>query len=202
MLHCSKRGNSFRTRGCAWAVALAAILLLPAGAAVAQDAEPPETAAASNTDAAAAEESPVAPSPDAVTGEDLLAEETPAKDRTPDVPDMGEALLKMVVFMLLLLGLLVAGAVVFQRWIRGRVSLGGPKRPLRLVDRLALGPKTGLCLVNVCGRHLVLGIAEKEVTVLLEMPMSQEDEEDADFSGMLSRIESASGVKPTEKDRK
>jgi len=195
MLDWHKRGRPF------WTLALTAVLLVSAGGvSIAQEAGPAEPAPVPSASPEAADTSPAAASPESAVGEDLLAEEA-SEEEAPALPDMGKTLLRMVLFMLLLLGLLVAGAVVFQRWARGRITLGGPKRPLRVVDRLTLGPKTGICLVNVCGRHLVLGIAEKEIGVLLEVPAPEEDTEIPDFDGMLAQAGSGSGTKPNEKDR-
>jgi len=195
MLDWHKRGRPF------WTLALTAVLLVSAGGvSIAQEAGPAESAPVPSASSETADTSPTAASPESAVGEDLLAEEA-SEEEVPALPDMGKTLLRMVLFMLLLLGLLVAGAVVFQRWARGRITLGGPKRPLRVVDRLTLGPKTGLCLVNVCGRHLVLGISEKEISVLLEVPMPQEDGDNSDFPGMLARVETERSAKPSEKDR-
>lgn len=123
--------------------------------------------------------------------EDLLAEEEKPDVSGADLPDMSKALVKMVLFMMLLLGLLVAGAVAFHRFARGKIKLGGTDRPLRIIDRLTLGPKSGVCLINACGRYLVLGIAEKDISVLLEVPITTEDGTETDFSGALAQFDPA-----------
>jgi len=126
--------------------------------------------------------------PPAASQELLLDESDAAPEPGVDLPDMSTALVKLVVVMLLLLGLLVAGVLVFQRFARGRLKLGRGNRPLRIVDKLALGPKTGICLLNACGRYLVLGVAEKEISVLMEVPMPSEGGEENDFSGALAGL--------------
>ena len=112
-----------------------------------------------------------------------------------ELPDMTKALVKVVVVMVLLLGLMAGGVILFQRFARGRLRLTGGDRPLRIVDKLALGPKTWVCLLNVCGRHLVLGVAEKEVNVLLEVSPSLEEEADNDFSRALAGLDVSGKIK-------
>ncbi len=106
------------------------------------------------------------------------------KDMAP-VPDVGAMLGRLVLAMLLILALLVGGVILFQKFGRRALKLGGGERTLRMVDRLALAPKKWACLVNVGGRYLLLGVGEKEITLLTEITLWQEPGEEKSFAGAL-----------------
>ena len=102
------------------------------------------------------------------------------------VPDMGKTLARLVLATALILGALVGGFVIFKRVGAQRLKLGGGRQGLRLVDRLALGPKHAVCLINVAGRYLVVGVAEREMNLLTELdPLI---EEQADFNETLESL--------------
>ncbi len=121
----------------------------------------------------------------------FLDESEPAEPLAPPVPELGPALLKMVGAVVLLLGLLVGGLLAFQKFARRGVKFGRTERPLRIVDKLAIGPKKWVCLLNVCERYVVLGLAEKEINVLMEVTPPDEKGEDKDFSSTLERVGSS-----------
>ncbi len=115
---------------------------------------------------------------------------------------MGAMLARLVLAMLLVLALLVGGVVLFQRFGRRALKLGGRDRPLRILDRLALGPKKSVCLLSAGGRHLLLGVGEKEITLLMEMSLPQEPAEEDGFAEVFEGVarpgSRASGPPPRE----
>jgi len=104
----------------------------------------------------------------------LWAEADPEARETTSVPDVGALLGRLVLAMLLVLALLVGGVLLLQKYGRRALRLGGGARALRIVDRVALGPKKGVFLVHVGGRYLLLGVGEREVTLLTEMTLWEE----------------------------
>jgi len=107
------------------------------------------------------------------------------------VPDMSKMLIRLVLAMGIILALLAAGLMAFQRLARRGLKLGRNDRPLRIVDKLSLGPKKMVCLLNTCGRYVVLGVAEREITVLLELTLPDDAEGEQDFAAALHGIEAS-----------
>ncbi|HHX51437.1 MAG TPA: flagellar biosynthetic protein FliO [Clostridia bacterium] len=84
-----------------------------------------------------------------------------------------KALLRLAIFLPLVIGL--------AYWsIRFGATKGGyltaASKNMRLMERLSLGPKTGLCIVQVAGRYYLLGVTEREVTFLQELTDYTESE--------------------------
>jgi len=113
---------------------------------------------------------------------------------TADMPNAGALLGRLVLAMGLILAVLVGGLWLLQRFGRRALHLKGGERPLRVVDRIALAPKRWVCLLSVGGRYLLLGVAEKEISLLTEV-LSPDDPEtppgDGDFSSLLRERSSA-----------
>jgi flagellar biogenesis protein FliO len=129
------------------------------------------------------------PAPDASQRSYLDEDET--SPTSPELPSMGSALVRLIAVMALLFALLFGGIVLFQKIARRGLTVGGGSRPLRIVDRVSLGPKSSVCLVQTCGKALVLGVSEKEISVLLDMDLASQEGKNADFAGTLQRISDA-----------
>lgn len=111
-----------------------------------------------------------------------------------DVPKMPRAISRVVVVMIFLFALLLGGLVIFQKISRKGLNFGGDsKRPLRVVDRVSVGPKSSVCLVQTCGKALVLGVSEKEITVLMDMDMNAAQPADKDFAGAMEQVSQTTG---------
>ena len=77
-----------------------------------------------------------------------------------------KALLRLAIFLPLVIGL--------AYWsIRFGAKKGGyltaASKNMRLLERLSLGPKACLCIVQVSGRYYLLGVTEREITLLREL---------------------------------
>lgn len=137
-----------------------------------------------------------APQPPAEPVKSFLDEPDP-EGAAPNVPSMGKALARLVGAMALILALLVGAAVVFKKVMRrGGIKLpGGGDRPLRVIDRLSIGPKQGVVLLNACGRYLVVGVCEREMSVLMEVT-PPEDGAEKPFAATLSDAVQPAPAKP------
>jgi flagellar biogenesis protein FliO len=110
----------------------------------------------------------------------------------PYVPKFGEAMGRLIGVMVLLFALLVGGLVLFQKFSRRGLTLGGESRPLRVMDRVSLGPRSSVCLVQTCGKALVLGVSEKEITVLMDMDLAPQSGQEAGFAGTMQQVSDSS----------
>lgn len=70
---------------------------------------------------------------------------------------------------LIVIALLCAGAWFLARLGRGGLAARGRKRSLQVVDMLALGRKQKLCVVRAYDRTFVLGLGEREVSMVAEL---------------------------------
>jgi|GEM_PF-1519573 len=70
---------------------------------------------------------------------------------------------------LIVIGLLCVGAWFLARLGKGGMGARGRKRSLAVVDVLALGRKQKLCVVRAYDRTFVLGLGEREVSVVAEL---------------------------------
>ena len=78
----------------------------------------------------------------------FLDEPDGATEETPALPDMGSTITRVIAVMLILFVALFIGLAVFQKLARRGLRIGNEKRPLQLVDRLTLGPRTSICLIR------------------------------------------------------
>jgi flagellar biogenesis protein FliO len=119
----------------------------------------------------------------APAADDLIA--APAAD----MPDMGSALRHLMLVMGLLMAALIGGMVLFQKYMRKRAKKNNETRALRVVDKLPLGQRKFIYLINACGRHVVLGVAEKEINVLMEVSAPSEECAPSDFGQLMQSID-------------
>ena len=86
--------------------------------------------------------------------------------------DLWKALLRLFLFLPLVLLLayfsIRIGASRSQLW-RGSHSM-------QIMERVALGPKAGLCIVKVGQQYYLIGVSEQRVELLKELPHYQEPE--------------------------
>jgi flagellar biogenesis protein FliO len=126
--------------------------------------------------------------PDPTPERSFLDEPDAFSEDAPAAPNMTSTLARMVLAMVLILGLLVGGLFLVQKFSRRRFHLGAGDRPLRILDKVALGPKSSIVLLKTSGRHLVLGVAEKEISVLMEVELASEGEQSAGFADTLEAV--------------
>jgi flagellar biogenesis protein FliO len=104
------------------------------------------------------------------------------------VPNVGSTLARLVGALVLIGALLLGGLVLFKRFA-GRTlkfARGGTEKPLRVVEKVSLGAKNHVCLLNACGRYLVIGVTEKEISVLTEITLPGDESAAKDFAALLS----------------
>lgn len=84
-----------------------------------------------------------------------------------------EEIFKLVLSLLAILALL-AGCWLLSRWLAGKVNrASGSSANMRLVERVALTPDKGLAIMEVCGRHCLVGYSPSAVTILRDIDESE-----------------------------
>jgi len=106
------------------------------------------------------------------------------------VPHVGITLARLA-GALVLIGALMLGGLVLLKRFAGRTlkfARGGSDKPLRVVERVSLGSKSHICLINACGRYLVVGVTEKEINVLAEVALPGDESVPKEFAALLSGV--------------
>jgi|GEM_PF-5534402 len=93
----------------------------------------------------------------------------------PELPEMGftASLVQMLAALALVLALVLALYWLARRFLPGQAARG-PAGGLKVIGRLALGPRKGLVLVQVGARVLVLAVSEQGVGALANIDDPQE----------------------------
>jgi flagellar biogenesis protein FliO len=104
------------------------------------------------------------------------------------VPHVGTTLARLVGALVLIGALLLGGLILFKRFAARTLKFarGGAEKPLRVVEKVSLGAKNHVCLLNACGRYLVIGVTEKEINVLTEITLPGDESAAKDFAALLS----------------
>ncbi|MGO8702610.1 MAG: flagellar biosynthetic protein FliO [Candidatus Brocadiia bacterium] len=174
---------------CRWLpVAMTVAVLLCAGAPAAADPAAGSTVAAT-AGSAADTVSNAAANPSVKPEASFMDSPEGAADTAGSaVPHVGVTLARLVGALVLIGALLLGGLVLFKR-LAGRTlkfARGGTEKPLRIVEKISLGAKTHLCLLNACGRYLVIGVTEKEINVLMEVTLPGDESAPRDFAALLA----------------
>ena len=196
--HDNRIGRRRRTSGGCRAAGALLLLIVLAAVPIAAQTMPAEESAEMSSQAAAQPSAAQPATESAATQENdaaddiLLEEDERASDFRDQVPDMSRVLVRFVLAMVAVVALLAAGLVGYQKLTRRGFKLGRAAPPgggLHIVDKLALGPKQWVCLLNTCGRYLVLGVAEKEISVLMELTFPEETAGEQSFAQTLHGLE-------------
>ena len=177
---------------CRWLpVAMTVAVLLWAGAVAAQDSAAGAAVAATAGSTAGTTPDAAAARPAAPVS---FMDAPEVADTTGSaVPHVGVTLARLVGALVLIGALLLGGAILVKRFA-GRTlkfARGGPEKPLRVVERVSLGAKTHICLLNACGRYLVIGVTEKEINVLTEITLPGDESAPKDFAALLAGVTAA-----------
>ena len=173
-------------------VALTVAVLLCAGAAAAEESPVGATVAATGG-AIAGTTSNAAAIPAARPEASFMDSPEGADTAGAAVPHVGITLARLVGALALIGALLLGGLILFKRFA-GRTlkfARGGTEKPLRVVEKVSLGAKTHICLLNACGRYLVIGVTEKEINVLMEVTLPGDESAPNDFAALLAGAASA-----------
>ncbi|MCA1988606.1 MAG: flagellar biosynthetic protein FliO [Desulfarculus sp.] len=110
----------------------------------------------------------------------------------PELPEVGftASLIQMLAALALVLALVLTLYWLARRFLPGQAARG-PAGGLKVLGRLALGPRKGLVLVQVGARVLVLGVGEQGINALANIDDPQEvarlTGDGADFARSLKR---------------
>lgn len=104
------------------------------------------------------------------------------------VPHVGVTLARLVGALVLIGALMLGGLILFKRFAARTLKFarGGTEKPLRVVEKVSLGAKSHICLLNACGRYLVIGVTEKEINVLTEVTLPGDESAPSDFAALLA----------------
>lgn len=113
------------------------------------------------------------------SAEEYLKYEGPKVD---PIPNMLSASLRMIVILLVLLALFFA-VIFFIKKFQQRRSIQG-KGPISVLFQLPVGSKEFICLVDVMGEILVLGVTSTQISLLFKI-------EDADALESLTELQTS-----------
>jgi flagellar biogenesis protein FliO len=82
--------------------------------------------------------------------------------------DLLDGLLKTGSALAIVLALVVLAALGARRWLAPVLGAAGARRPVRLVDSLALGGRRNVLVLDVQGRTLVVGATPQALTLLTQ----------------------------------
>lgn len=185
---------------CRWLpVAMTVAVLLCTGAIAAGD--PAASTVGTTAGSAAVTTSNSAAVPAAKTETSFMDTPEAADTAGSAVPHAGVTLARLVGALVLIGALLLGGLILFKRFASRTLKFarGGTEKPLRVVEKVSLGAKTHICLLNACGRYLVIGVTEKEIHVLMEVTLPGDDAAPKDFAALLAGAALADSVVGTEK---
>lgn len=94
--------------------------------------------------------------------------------------ELWKAVLRLIFFLPLVL--LLAYWSIKIGATRGPWTKGSSQ--MRLVERIALSPKTGLCVVKIGSSYYLIGTSEQSVKLLKELPDYEEDPQGAEASSL------------------
>lgn len=95
-----------------------------------------------------------------------------------------------LVQLVLSLGVVIGFIFAIAWFVKRQQGFGLQQKNIRFVERLSLGPKDQLVLVDVAGERLLLGVNAGGIQKLHEYPVPQDDvmPADSEFSGYLNKI--------------
>jgi flagellar biogenesis protein FliO len=86
----------------------------------------------------------------------------------PSMPNMFSASLRMITVLLVLLGLFFS-VIFFLKKFYQRKTVQSSKAPINVLFQLTVGSKESICLVDVMGEILVLGITSAQISLLFKV---------------------------------
>jgi hypothetical protein len=100
---------------------------------------------------------------------DSSAEDIPLSIQT-DIPgtELGPALAKVSISLLILIGLMIATVWLLKRIIHGKTRAANANQLIQIVEKRALSPKTMLYIVSVDGQKHVIAESQLEVRTLFK----------------------------------
>jgi len=90
-----------------------------------------------------------------------------------DAPDLGNALLKMLAALALVLGLFALGIYLLKRF--GVVPWSAQGGELRIERVVSLGSRSRLAIVRAGDQRFLLGITSNQISRIAELPEADED---------------------------
>lgn len=109
------------------------------------------------------------------------------------VPDAGTGpALKVAAAFCIVMALLLLIYYLMRRFNFASMMTGARRGELEIVERLPLGPRQQIAVVKYKEREIVLGLTQDRITLLDSREEKADDENIADFAGVLEKKRSDS----------
>lgn len=90
-------------------------------------------------------------------------------DEKVQIPSFSKSLVKSFISLLIVLGLLILTAYILKRFFFKGTKFDSSGKSLRILSSIYIGDKKRICLVEVLGRILVLGVTNTSIDLLTEI---------------------------------
>jgi len=91
----------------------------------------------------------------------------------PQIPSLSKSLLKSFASLLIVLALIILTAYLLKRFFFSKGELRNPEKSVKILSNNYIGDKKRICLVEVLGKILVLGITNTNINLLTEIEGDQ-----------------------------
>jgi len=91
------------------------------------------------------------------------------KDDKPEIPSLPGSLVKAFTSLLIIIGLIILTVYLLKRFLFSKGDLGISGKSLKMLSNIYIGDKKRVCIVEVLGKILVLGVTNSSITLLSEI---------------------------------
>jgi flagellar biosynthetic protein FliO len=87
----------------------------------------------------------------------------------PQIPSFSKSLFKSFISLLIVIALIILTSYILKRFFLTKSKFGSPEKTMKILSNLYIGEKKRICLVEVLGKILVLGITNSNISLLTEI---------------------------------
>ncbi|MGL5972231.1 MAG: flagellar biosynthetic protein FliO [Oscillospiraceae bacterium] len=77
------------------------------------------------------------------------------------------------IFTIFLIILVVIFTYYATRWMGSRMGMKGTTKNIKIIDRIALAPDKSICIVDIAGKKMVIGVTTNAVNKICDLDDSQ-----------------------------
>jgi flagellar biosynthetic protein FliO len=100
--------------------------------------------------------------------EDDLSLNLEDKEKT-EIPNFSKSIFRSFLYLLVILGLLILTIYFLKRFFFKEVNISTSTKSLKIISSIYIGDKKRICLIEVLGRILVLGVTPTSIDLLTEI---------------------------------